>query len=75
MIPQQFHDCHGRNVQLSESRLAAKRVSSYNQGLVLGTRPLARGAIFQVCLSVSMEHFFFFFMKHVLIVNSSFDIA
>uniref|UniRef100_A0ABL0EJW3 NHR domain-containing protein n=1 Tax=Rhodnius prolixus TaxID=13249 RepID=A0ABL0EJW3_RHOPR len=47
MIPQQFHDCHGRNVQLSESRLAAKRVSSYNQGLVLGTRPLARGAIFQ----------------------------
>uniref|UniRef100_A0A069DZT6 Putative notch signaling protein n=1 Tax=Panstrongylus megistus TaxID=65343 RepID=A0A069DZT6_9HEMI len=48
MIPQQFHECHGRNVQLSESRLAAKRVSSYNQGLVLGTRPLARGAIFQV---------------------------
>uniref|UniRef100_A0A0A9ZGY0 Neuralized-like protein 4 n=3 Tax=Lygus hesperus TaxID=30085 RepID=A0A0A9ZGY0_LYGHE len=43
-----FHECHGRNVQISESRLAAKRVSSYNQGLVLAARGLSRGSLFQI---------------------------
>lgn len=46
--PLLFHDCHGRNVQISESRLAAKRVSSYNQGLVLSTKPIPRGVLFQI---------------------------
>ncbi|CAB0011105.1 unnamed protein product [Nesidiocoris tenuis] len=44
----QFHECHGRNVQISESRLAAKRVSSYNQGVVLAARGLPRGVVFQI---------------------------
>ncbi|XP_024082725.1 neuralized-like protein 4 isoform X2 [Cimex lectularius] len=49
-MPHVFHECHGRNVQVSESRLAAKRVSSYNQGLVLMSRPLQRGMLFQVMI-------------------------
>lgn len=48
IAPLLFHDCHGRNVQISESRLAAKRVSSYNQGLVLCMRTVPRGTLFQI---------------------------
>ncbi|KAL1116658.1 hypothetical protein AAG570_005130 [Ranatra chinensis] len=46
-----FHELHGRNVQVSENRLAAKRVASYNQGLVLvNNHSSRRGHLFQICV-------------------------
>ncbi|XP_051170351.1 neuralized-like protein 4 [Leptopilina boulardi] len=43
----EFHENHGRNVQL-EKRITARRVASYNQGVVMSSRPLIRGKMFQV---------------------------
>ncbi|XP_067005004.1 neuralized-like protein 4 [Anabrus simplex] len=44
----EFHENHGRNVQLGEGRLTAKRIASYNQGVVISSRPLPRDRLFQV---------------------------
>ncbi|KAK7792172.1 hypothetical protein R5R35_005131 [Gryllus longicercus] len=44
----EFHENHGRNVQLGENRTTAKRIASYNQGLVMSSHPLPRDHIFQV---------------------------
>ncbi|XP_014472796.1 PREDICTED: neuralized-like protein 4 isoform X2 [Dinoponera quadriceps] len=43
----EFHENHGRNVQL-EARTLARRVASYNQGVVMSSRPLIKGKPFQV---------------------------
>ncbi|KAK0166865.1 hypothetical protein PV327_004339 [Microctonus hyperodae] len=43
----EFHENHGRNVEL-EGRTLARRVASYNQGVVMSNRPLVKGKIFQV---------------------------
>lgn len=44
----EFHENHGRNVQLGENRTTAKRIASYNQGLVMSSHPLPRDHLFQV---------------------------
>ncbi|XP_011877587.1 PREDICTED: neuralized-like protein 4 isoform X2 [Vollenhovia emeryi] len=43
----EFHENHGRNIQL-ETKTVAKRVASYNQGVVMSSRPLIKGKPFQV---------------------------
>ncbi|XP_031830044.2 neuralized E3 ubiquitin protein ligase 4 [Nomia melanderi] len=43
----EFHENHGRNVQL-ETKLIARRVASYNQGVVMSSRPLIKGKPFVV---------------------------
>ncbi|XP_028049148.1 neuralized-like protein 4 [Monomorium pharaonis] len=43
----EFHENHGRNIQL-ETKTVAKRVASYNQGVVMSNRPLIKGKPFQV---------------------------
>ncbi|XP_037089582.1 LOW QUALITY PROTEIN: neuralized-like protein 4, partial [Pollicipes pollicipes] len=43
-----FHDCHGRNIALSNKGCVARRVASYNQGLVLSAQPLRPGQLFEV---------------------------
>lgn len=43
----EFHENHGRNIQL-ETRTIARRVASYNQGVVMSSRPLIKGKPFQV---------------------------
>lgn len=47
----EFHENHGRNVQLGEGRRAAKRTASYNQGVVISSKPLPRDQLFQVILT------------------------
>lgn len=48
-----FLENHGKNIQLSNQNLTAARVSSYNQGLLVTSQPLARQQLFQVlCLFV-----------------------
>lgn len=42
-----FHENHGRNVELV-GRTVARRVASYNQGVVMSNRPLIKGKIFQI---------------------------
>jgi neuralized-like protein 4 len=44
----EFHENHGRNVHLGEGRRTAKRTASYNQGVVISSKPLAREQLFQV---------------------------
>ncbi len=47
---QSFNENHGRNVSLSDGGRQARRVESYNQGVVLSSRPLSRGERFTVRL-------------------------
>ncbi|KAJ4442722.1 hypothetical protein ANN_04313, partial [Periplaneta americana] len=44
----ELHENHGRNVQLGEGRRTAKRTASYNQGVVISSKPLPREQLFQV---------------------------
>lgn len=44
----QFLENHGKNILLSNSRLTASRVSSYNQGIVVVAQPLPPQQLFQV---------------------------
>nr|CAD7453424.1 unnamed protein product [Timema tahoe] len=46
--PLVFHEYHGRNIRLGEGRLSAKRIASYNQGVVISSHPLPRDKLFQV---------------------------
>ncbi|XP_015586465.1 neuralized-like protein 4 [Cephus cinctus] len=43
----EFHENHGRNVEV-ERKTIARRVASYNQGVVMTSRPLIKGKLFQV---------------------------
>ncbi|OXU27740.1 hypothetical protein TSAR_003159 [Trichomalopsis sarcophagae] len=43
----EFHENHGRNVQL-EKKTVARRVASYNQGVVMSNKPLIKNKLFQV---------------------------
>ena len=44
----QFHQVHGLNVCLSKDRTVAKRLQSFDQGLVFNHRPLQSGEVFEV---------------------------
>lgn len=46
--PLEFHENHGRNVQLKNRNRSAIRTDSYNQGLSVTNRPLARDELFSV---------------------------
>ncbi|XP_046742176.1 neuralized-like protein 4 [Diprion similis] len=43
----EFHENRGRNIEL-EKKTTARRVASYNQGVVMSHRPLVKGKPFQV---------------------------
>ncbi|XP_076684468.1 neuralized E3 ubiquitin protein ligase 4 [Andrena cerasifolii] len=43
----EFHENHGRNIQL-ETKTTARRVASYNQGVVMSSRPVIKGKPFLV---------------------------
>ncbi|XP_034946058.1 neuralized-like protein 4 [Chelonus insularis] len=43
----EFHENHGKNIEL-DGRTVARRVASYNQGVVMSSRPLIKCKIFQV---------------------------
>lgn len=43
----EFHENHGRNIEI-ERRSVARRVASYNQGIVMSSKPLISGKMFQV---------------------------
>lgn len=43
-----FHDIHGRNVELSGEKTVARRVASYNQGIVLVQPPVGVNATVEV---------------------------
>ncbi|XP_012261174.2 neuralized-like protein 4 isoform X1 [Athalia rosae] len=43
----EFHENRGRNIEL-ERKTTARRVASYNQGVVMSQRPLVKGKSFQV---------------------------
>ncbi|XP_067658409.1 neuralized-like protein 4 isoform X2 [Haliotis asinina] len=43
-----FHGNHGKNILLSNNNLTARRVASYNQGIVVSHKPLTRKKLFQV---------------------------
>jgi hypothetical protein len=50
----EFHENHGRNVQLGEGCRTAKRTASYNQGVVISSKPLPREQLFQVnCVNIN----------------------
>ncbi|XP_057712194.1 neuralized-like protein 4 isoform X1 [Corythoichthys intestinalis] len=42
-----FLENHGKNIQLSNQKLTAARVSSYNQGLLVTAQPLSQQQLFQ----------------------------
>eukprot|EP00095_Tigriopus_kingsejongensis_P009407 maker-scaffold143_size313727-snap-gene-1.19 protein:Tk09407 transcript:maker-scaffold143_size313727-snap-gene-1.19-mRNA-1 annotation:"neuralized-like protein 4-like" len=44
----ELSDNHGRNIQLSRHNLAAIRTDSYNQGVVVSSRPLKKDELFEV---------------------------
>ncbi|KAB7508105.1 Neuralized-like protein 4 [Armadillidium nasatum] len=44
----QFHENRGRNIELSSDRTSAARIESYNQGIVLSSKPLSKGMLFQI---------------------------
>ena len=46
----EFHENHGRNVQLKNRNTTAIRTDSYNQGMLLTSRPLKENEIFEVKL-------------------------
>ncbi|KAL7305937.1 hypothetical protein TKK_0001411 [Trichogramma kaykai] len=43
----EFYENHGRNVQL-DKKTTARRVASYNQGVVMANKPLIKNKLFQV---------------------------
>ncbi|XP_043671711.1 neuralized-like protein 4 [Vespula pensylvanica] len=43
----EFHENHGRNIEL-DRKVIARRVASYNQGVVMSSRPLIKGKLFQI---------------------------
>lgn len=47
----EFHENHGRNIELSSDKRSAKRVASYNQGIVILNKPLKRGSLLEVGIS------------------------
>lgn len=50
LVPEDFalSDYHGRNIELVDGKGGAKRVASYNQGVIVSQRPIHRGRLFQV---------------------------
>ncbi|KAI0236390.1 Neuralized-like protein 4 [Lamellibrachia satsuma] len=44
----EFHTSHGKNIELTEGQLTARRMASYNQGIVLSHKPLPRNHMFKV---------------------------
>lgn len=43
----EFHENHGRNIEL-EGKRVAKRVASYNKGVVISSKPHVKGKIFKI---------------------------
>lgn len=46
----EFYEIHGRNIEILPNRTTARRVASYNQGVVMISRPLIKGQILEVSL-------------------------
>lgn len=43
-----FHSNHGKNIMLSDGQHTARRLASYNQGIVVSAVPLPRNQLLQV---------------------------
>ena len=50
----EFHASHGKNVELSNRNMTARRTDSYNQGIVLSHRPLIRNHVFKVTCCIHL---------------------
>ena len=48
----EFHENHGKNVQLKSNNTTAIRTYSYNQGMLLTNHPLKEKEIFEVKLDI-----------------------
>ena len=48
----ELHETHGFNIVLGEGRRSARRISSYNQGVVLTSRPVVPNKVLQVVHSL-----------------------
>ncbi|XP_074025291.1 neuralized E3 ubiquitin protein ligase 4 [Leptinotarsa decemlineata] len=48
----EFHENHGRNVELLDSKTTARRVASYNQGIAVVQPPLEAGAKVEIAVEV-----------------------
>ena len=44
-----FHELRGRNITLMNNGRTAIRMESYNQGVVIVSKPLERDTMFEVC--------------------------
>ena len=51
-----FHELRGRNIRLMNNGRTAARVESYNQGVVIGSKPLERDTIFEVGAFLEKNH-------------------
>lgn len=54
--PYEFHENHGRNIDLQAERTVARRVASYNQGLVLVTPAMKANKAVQVTIEQLDAH-------------------
>lgn len=48
----EFSDYHGKHIQLCEDRRTARRTKSFNNAIVIVSRPLCRGQSISVSLSI-----------------------
>ena len=48
MTTQRFHSRCGKNISLSDNNTVARRVGSYDNGIVFIEHPVALGTVFQV---------------------------
>ena len=48
VIAMTFLGNHGKNIQLSNGNQTARRVASYNQGILVSSKPLLRNQTFKV---------------------------
>ncbi|KAJ8912132.1 hypothetical protein NQ315_013221 [Exocentrus adspersus] len=51
-----FHDNHGRNIELSENRMVARRLASYNQGVVVIQQPLQYNTVIEIVIEQLETH-------------------
>lgn len=55
-VAYEFHDNHGRNIELVGNKTVARRVASYNQGIAVIQQPLEYNAVVQVIIEQLETH-------------------
>lgn len=64
----ELHDIHGFNIVLGEGRRSARRISSYNQGVVLTSRPVVPNKVLQVIKELSPVYETYYFPLYLRLV-------